>query len=148
MPDEPLATVTREHEEFASVLANVKLDEELGFLCGAGELDILHQLAIAMGTHSPRGEGWEWLGRCVFEVIEAQRAGQLADMRELVADVLAARAEMKADGLPDAPVDPLIVGEDEVLPYDHPHVQAMAADDPALAEFIAAEQANPWPLDS
>jgi hypothetical protein len=34
--------------------------------------------------------------------------------------------------------------EDEVLSYDSPEVQAIAERDPALAEFIAEERANPW----
>jgi hypothetical protein len=52
------------------------------------------------------------LGFHVFTLIEAQRAGEVTS--ELVENVLAAYFALKNDGLPPAPVDPLIVGEDEV----------------------------------
>jgi hypothetical protein len=45
------------------------------------------------------------------------------------------------DGRPWIEPDP----GDEMLPYDHPDVQAMAERDPALAEMIAEDEANPWP---
>ena len=106
---------TREHELFATALANIKLDIELGFLCGAAELDVLNDLAIAMATRSPRGQRWEYLGLKVFQVIEAQRAGELDST--MIDDVLVVRAEM-ADVLDTArvPVPDDLASDPDELP--------------------------------
>jgi hypothetical protein len=105
---------SREHELFATALANIPLDTEVGFICGAAELEVLYRLSVAMSTHSPHGKGWERLGMRVFQVIEAQRAGDLD--AELVEAFYRARAALTDDGLPDGPVATATFSDDEESP--------------------------------
>lgn len=89
---------TNEHRLFATILANTQLDAELGFITGAGELEVLHQLSLDMATRSPVGKGWEQLGYRVFEIIEAQRVGEMdAELAEMF---YRARAALADDALP------------------------------------------------
>lgn len=100
---ELIGYISREHQLLATILANVELDAELGFICGAAELAVLDGLALAMALHSPRGYGWLRLGRAVWHIVQAQREGAVTP--ELVEEYYEELAACTGTGLPETVPD-------------------------------------------